>query len=210
MKREVNAGVNFIKRLAVAHGKLDEAKADAFGEKLQKILLDKYHGHWYPESPSRGQAYRYCLWVCRHLQCVTETPTHPWWNTNILFFNRSLHRCIRMNRGAVCGLVQKACEESELTPNELRLPDVTLWIDPLEVCARWVTGCCPWREAMIDSDRWVIMWRHLSTEPKHKCCIICCILQLSATWKSQECELCTRDNRPLLFAGLERTAGPSW
>lgn len=41
-----------------------------------------------------------------------------------------------MNRGAVCTLVQKACEESELTTNELRLPDVTLWIDPLEVCAR--------------------------------------------------------------------------
>lgn len=61
MKREVNAGVDFLKRLAVAHGKLDEARADVFGEKLQKILLDKYHGHWYPESPSRGQAYRYCL-----------------------------------------------------------------------------------------------------------------------------------------------------
>lgn len=61
MKREVNAGVDFLKRLAVANGKLDEAKADVFGEKLQKILLDKYHGHWYPESPSRGQAYRYGL-----------------------------------------------------------------------------------------------------------------------------------------------------
>lgn len=58
MKREVNAGVDFLKRLAVAHGKLEEAKADVFGEKLQKILLDKYHGHWYPDSPSRGQAYR--------------------------------------------------------------------------------------------------------------------------------------------------------
>lgn len=58
MKREVNAGVDFLKRLAVAHGKLDEARADAFGEKLQKILLDKYDGHWYPDSPSRGQAFR--------------------------------------------------------------------------------------------------------------------------------------------------------
>lgn len=60
MKREVNAGVDFLKRLAIAHGKLDEARADVFGEKLQKILLDKYDGHWYPESPSRGQAFRYC------------------------------------------------------------------------------------------------------------------------------------------------------
>lgn len=60
MKREVNAGVDFLKRLAVAHGKLDEARAEVFSEKLQKILLEKYDGHWYPESPSRGQAFRYC------------------------------------------------------------------------------------------------------------------------------------------------------
>lgn len=70
MKREVNAGVDFLKRLAVAHGKLDEARADVFGEKLQKILLDKYDGHWYPESPSRGQAFRYC-------PLNTQTSTTP-------------------------------------------------------------------------------------------------------------------------------------
>lgn len=52
------------------------------------------------------------------------------------FSNICFYRCIRMSKGAVCTLVQKACEESELTPSELRLPDVTLWIDPLEVCAR--------------------------------------------------------------------------
>lgn len=55
-----------------------------------------------------------------------------------------------MNRGAVCTLVQKACEESELTTNELRLPDVTLWIDPLEVCARWVN----WLGSMRRGNGW--------------------------------------------------------
>lgn len=118
MKREVNAGVNFLKRLAVAHGKLEAARADVFGEKLQKILLDKYDGHWYPESPSRGQAFR----------------------------------CIRMNGEAVCSLVQKACEESELTPNELRLPDFTLWIDPLEVCARSGENSRPFTIASFDEE----------------------------------------------------------
>ncbi|KAM9852316.1 maternal B9.15 protein [Aulostomus maculatus] len=104
MRREVKAGVDFLKRLAVARGKLDEAKAELFAGKLQKLLCDKYDKHWYPESPSKGQAYR----------------------------------CIRINHGfPVDEVLLKACEESELTPGELCLPpEVTVWIDPLEVCAR--------------------------------------------------------------------------
>lgn len=59
MKREVKAGVGFIKRMAVACGQVHESKAELFAQALQKLLCDKYENHWYPDSPSKGQAYRY-------------------------------------------------------------------------------------------------------------------------------------------------------
>uniref|UniRef100_A0A3B4BI98 Anti-proliferative protein domain-containing protein n=1 Tax=Periophthalmus magnuspinnatus TaxID=409849 RepID=A0A3B4BI98_9GOBI len=102
MIREVKAGVNFLKRLVVARGKLEETKAELFAEKLQQHLCSRYDDHWYPESPSKGQAF-----------------------------------CIRINNGVLSDeAVLKACAESELKPSDLGLPrELTLWIDPLEVCA---------------------------------------------------------------------------
>ncbi|XP_057689718.1 maternal B9.15 protein [Corythoichthys intestinalis] len=104
MKREVKAGVGFLKRLVVARGKIDEAKAQLFAEKLQQLLCAKFDGHWYPECPTKGQAFR----------------------------------CIRINEGLPNDdMLLKACEESELTPSDLCLPpEITVWIDPMEVCVR--------------------------------------------------------------------------
>ncbi|XP_028985733.1 protein BTG4 [Betta splendens] len=104
MKREVNAAVAYLQRMVVARSNLDEAVAQLFAEKLQKLLCDKYNDHWYPDCPSKGQAYR----------------------------------CIRINNGQVCDdVLLQACKEIEITPSELCLPpELTLWIDPMEVCAR--------------------------------------------------------------------------
>ncbi|XP_077455740.1 maternal B9.15 protein [Stigmatopora argus] len=104
MKREVKAGVNFLKRLVMSRGKIDEAKGQLFAEKLQQLLCAKFEGHWYPECPSKGQAFR----------------------------------CIRINEGLPNDeMLLKACEETQVLPSDLCLPpEITVWIDPMEVCVR--------------------------------------------------------------------------
>lgn len=66
MRREIAAVVFYLKRLVKKAGKLEPDKVELFVERLAVALQDKFKGHWYPESPSKGQAYR-CTSMSFHI-----------------------------------------------------------------------------------------------------------------------------------------------
>uniref|UniRef100_A0A9J8D1P6 B-cell translocation gene 3 n=1 Tax=Cyprinus carpio carpio TaxID=630221 RepID=A0A9J8D1P6_CYPCA len=105
MKKEIAAVVFFLKRLIKKAEKLDVEKVDLFVECLTVALQEKYKGHWYPDNPSKGQAFR----------------------------------CIRVNRfHKEDAELLRACAESGVQYKDLSLPkELTLWVDPGEVCCRY-------------------------------------------------------------------------
>ncbi|MBN3302286.1 BTG3 protein, partial [Amia calva] len=61
MKREIVAAVHFLSRLI---RKLEKQKVEEFAKRLTATLQEKFRGHWYPDNPIKGQAYR-CIRVNR-------------------------------------------------------------------------------------------------------------------------------------------------
>ncbi|XP_029925604.1 protein BTG3 [Myripristis murdjan] len=105
MRKEIAAVVFFLKTLIKKREKLDSHKIELFVERLAVALQEKFRGHWYPDNPSRGQAFR----------------------------------CIRVNRfQRQDPELLRACQESGVHYNDLGLPrELTLWVDPGEVCCRY-------------------------------------------------------------------------
>ncbi|KAI3373417.1 hypothetical protein L3Q82_022030, partial [Scortum barcoo] len=92
-------------RLVKKGEKLESDKVELFVERLAVALQEKFRGHWYPETPSKGQAYR-CIRVNQ--------------------FHRQDPELLR------------ACQESGVRYRDLGLPrELTLWVDPGEVCCRY-------------------------------------------------------------------------
>lgn len=65
MHLEVKVAINFI--VSYLYNKLPRRRADLFGEELEQILLSRFDGHWYSDSPLRGSAYR-----CLHLGFIRD------------------------------------------------------------------------------------------------------------------------------------------
>ncbi|KAL0272926.1 UNVERIFIED_CONTAM: hypothetical protein PYX00_005733 [Menopon gallinae] len=58
MHIEVQVALNFV--ISYLYNKLPRRRVNIFGEELEKALKDKFQGHWYPDKPFKGSAYR-CL-----------------------------------------------------------------------------------------------------------------------------------------------------
>lgn len=56
MHLEVSVALNFV--ISYLYNKLPRRRVNIFGEELEKCLTEKFAGHWYPEKPYRGSAYR--------------------------------------------------------------------------------------------------------------------------------------------------------
>ncbi|XP_051988939.1 protein Tob2 [Xyrauchen texanus] len=69
MHLEVKVALNFI--VSYLYNKLPRRRADLFGEELERILVSRFDGHWYPEAPLRGSAFR-CLNLGGHRDPVVE------------------------------------------------------------------------------------------------------------------------------------------
>ncbi|XP_051842914.1 protein BTG4 isoform X2 [Antechinus flavipes] len=105
MKDEIATTIFFITRLVKKSDKLSKQQIEEFAAKLMAILFETYRTHWYPDIPSKGQAFR----------------------------------CIRINKQQKKDpLLERACAESNVNFFHLGLPkEMTIWVDPFEVCCRY-------------------------------------------------------------------------
>lgn len=67
MELEIQVSVNFL--MNYLYNKLPRRRVDLFGEELAKKLTQKFEGHWYPEKPQKGSAFR-CILISEKLDPV--------------------------------------------------------------------------------------------------------------------------------------------
>ncbi|KAM4794879.1 protein BTG3 [Rhinophrynus dorsalis] len=62
MKKEIAAVVTFLSRLIKNNENLNKEEIERFSDELTRLLYAKFANHWYPATPTKGQAYR-CIRV---------------------------------------------------------------------------------------------------------------------------------------------------
>lgn len=58
MYLEIEAAVRFFMKILSLKNILTADQLDSLGKNLACLLRERYRGHWYPDQPARGQAYR--------------------------------------------------------------------------------------------------------------------------------------------------------
>lgn len=79
MDVEIQVAVQFI--VSFLSGKLSEEDTEKYSNCLLKLLIEKFEGHWYPDKPAKGSAYR-CISVENQidnvlLKAAQETSIEP-------------------------------------------------------------------------------------------------------------------------------------
>lgn len=69
MHLEIQVALNFV--VSHLYNKLPRRRVNLFGEELEKALKIKFQGHWYPDKPMKGSAYR-CLKTGQPTDAVLE------------------------------------------------------------------------------------------------------------------------------------------
>ncbi|XP_060089015.1 protein Tob2-like [Heteronotia binoei] len=69
MYQEIKVALNFI--TSHLHNKLPWRRVVQFSDELEQLLKEKYEGHWYPEKPLKGSAYR-CIYIGETVDPVVE------------------------------------------------------------------------------------------------------------------------------------------
>lgn len=67
MDLEIQVAVQFV--LSFFAGKFSKDKENNFVSLLKELLMKKFNGHWYPEKPTKGSAYR-CISIENQLDAV--------------------------------------------------------------------------------------------------------------------------------------------
>ncbi|CAF2905073.1 unnamed protein product [Rotaria sp. Silwood2] len=58
MKKEIDIALDLLATYVQRFGSIKEESIEEFRQNLQQNLLQRYQGHWYPDKPIKGQAYR--------------------------------------------------------------------------------------------------------------------------------------------------------
>ncbi|KAL7030096.1 hypothetical protein ACKWTF_006517 [Chironomus riparius] len=69
MHIEIQVALNFV--ISYLYNKLPRRRVNIFGEELEKALKHKFQGHWYPDKPFKGSAFR-CLKTGEPIDIVLE------------------------------------------------------------------------------------------------------------------------------------------